>query len=568
MSLDKINIYMIKPGTATFDDFLKGNDATELTLPSNAEGQMCFRRHGGRIKTQETIPWLAFINTALEEDEKVEFQSSNRFPCAVVALKVPVGDNNEFQFFAITFGVGAEGIIEKERTVKDFGIKVGMNICDPDKLKRVQTTSHESVTTQTERQVSAGTNIGFLNIDDEKEFLKTLSGSSKDQYADISSFKGKESIALKFSKEAVLDWDYIVEFAKELYDLYGSDEYKTVFKSYDKFHLEIDPLKIAALDSRLFERIRTGNFEHIHLAPPEFFDYDRYSFRYSKSNDAEKFEELVIDDLIRAKRRFSESSSINTLKGWKIYKHDSETDSTYESGWSAYQCIVAEIHDTNETYILSNGQWKVASPDFEQEITSYLNDLEICEEGFLGNDVNIWCDVRNQNREEVYNAEVARNCPALYLFDKANIDIAGESRYEICDLLHSDKIFVHVKRFRSGAASISHLFSQARFYADAFILDDRCRPSMRDFINEDESDANNGKDKQAFIDIIPEDRQEIVTANYTVVFCVLSERANFEANSLPFMAKYELMKAHKYLTRDKGYRCRIATRIVTLENDA
>ncbi|MGV8597325.1 DUF6119 family protein, partial [Pseudomonas aeruginosa] len=100
----------------------------------------------------------------------------------------------------------------------------------------------------------------------------------------------------------------------------------------------------------------------------------------------------------------------------------------------------------------------------------------------------MWDAQRNQNREEIYNQELYNTNNDIFLFDKAKVHIAGERIYEVCDLLHSDKSLIHVKRLKSGSASISHLFLQGKFYSDAFISDQKCRESMREHITENHNE--------------------------------------------------------------------------------
>jgi uncharacterized protein (TIGR04141 family) len=128
------------------------------------------------------------------------------------------------------------------------------------------------------------------------------------------------------------------------------------------------------------------------------------------------------------------------------------------------------------------------------------------------------------------------------------------------DLLHLDKSLIHVKRLRNGAASITHLFLQGRFYGDAFLSDPRCRKGMRDCI------VGNigGRNPDPFTAVIPELRDELIANEYKIVFCMLSERAEVDVSSLPFMARYELMYTHRHLHGALGFKCEVAFRLVQL----
>lgn len=119
---------------------------------------------------------------------------------------------------------------------------------------------------------------------------------------------------------------------------------------------------------------------------------------------------------------------------------------------------------------------------------------------------------------------------------------------------------MHVKRLRSGAASVTHLFLQGRFYGDAFLADQGTRMAMRAFVV--------GKVGEAvaapFIDAIPEKREDLVANNFRVIFCLLTELDDADLSILPFMSQYELMHTHRHLYLALGFRCEVAIRRIAL----
>lgn len=435
-----------------------------------------------------------------------------------------------------------------------------MNICDTEKLRRIQTNIHEAVSTHSEKQISTGSNLTVFQINDEKEFLRSVTGAARQEYSFIKSFTGKDSISLKLKNDDPLDWETLIPKLQTLGVAYDQDTYLQNFQGYSKFHFENDPNTISQLDQILFERIKARNLENIHLAPPEFIDFENRYFTY-KYEDGEQHDDISVDDFLNSRRAFSGRSKIDSLKAHKVYVWSSETGQRVMT-WPVYRCLVAEVDLNNDTYILSMAQWKKVSTDFKQEVESYVEQLTSNQSPYLSNNIRIWDAQKNQNREEVYNREVYENEADLFLFDKAKVQIAGEKIYEVCDLLHADKSLIHVKRLKSGAASISHLFLQGKFYSDAFITDQKCRESMREHIAEN----HNGRPIDAFIGILPDNRSEIITNEYTVVFCILTERNNPDINSLPFMAKYELMHSHKHINQALGFKCEY--KMVTVLLDA
>ena len=567
--IKRITLYKIKPGK-DFEDFLRGDLASYDHIEGGGEfeGYIKYLNSGGAEKTDEKIPWINFLNSGFSE-KKYAFQAYNRFPRALMALKIVLPNGADPAYYAAAFGQHGDSFLDKEKIVYDFGIKVGMNICDVDKLKRIQTSAHEAISRQTERQASSGASLGVFGINTESEFLRTISGAVKTQYAEtVESFRGKDSIQIKFPKEKALSWSDLAELCAKLEERYWSDDYThTELRVYDILRHESDPVAIAALDALLAQSVAGGDFSKIHLAPPDFLEGDEITFSY-RSKDGDEvpklFDDLRITDLVTVPRRRLKGLTANTIKNWPIYQYDLETQQTYFR-WDAYRCIVAEVELDEKTYVLSSGQWREVSEELKQTVESYFETHDLALDAvFLPADVSIYSEQRGENREDVYNVAAAEGSDGLYLMDKAKIEIAGKRIYEVCDLLHRDKSIIHVKRYSSGAASISHLFTQGKFYAHAFSTDQKCRSGMCAWIEADESATNAAKAKADFHAIIPEKNNDLDEKDYTVVFCVLHSENEFSIAALPFMSRYELMLSHRFLTEDRRFKAGIVFRKVLL----
>jgi uncharacterized protein (TIGR04141 family) len=176
VSLEKVTVFKIRDNVTVFDGFVRTEDGKgralpalhALTLPDDVDfdGQIeiaaVFKTQIGAQKDENDIPWLSFLNDGLPADDKFHFRSRNAFPCALVAIKISHGGNTGF--YALTFGLGAEGLLKTDAIVRDFGLRVAMNICDKDRLKRVRTSIHEAISTQSEKQISIGSNFSVFNI--------------------------------------------------------------------------------------------------------------------------------------------------------------------------------------------------------------------------------------------------------------------------------------------------------------------------------------------------------------------------------------------------------------------
>lgn len=564
--LKRVNVYKIKPNNS-FDSILKGSlsDCDRIECSNGTfEGYIKYN-YITSDKDETKIPWLTFLNEAPNE-KNYEYRAKNKYPRAILVLKISQED--EENFYAFTFGQHGDSFLSKDKIIRDFGIKVGMNICDVEKLRRVQTTIHESISQQTERQSSTGTSLGVFNINNESEFLKTISGYVKNEYRDlIDSFRGRDNITLKLNKGTSISWNNIVEICNRLNDRYHAEDYRgTEFSVYDVLRFENDLEIVDNLNTLLCTKISNKDFTKIHLAPPEFLREEEVSFaykEYSEDDDFNVFNDLFIADIVNQPRRRLTNLKVSTLKAWKIFKYDNEHQKTY-CLWNAYECIVAEIDYDGKTYILSNSQWREVSEELKTTIKEYFSSNDVVNySSILPEGISIYDSTKRQNREDVYNETVVETMPNLYLFDRSKITIGGQKKYEVCDIFSNTKDLIHVKRYSFGAASISHLFTQGKFYAQAFSTEIACRKGMREWLMNE-----NSIDQATALTLIPNKNSDVNEHDFTIVFCILHNQESFTISDLPLMSQYELMNSHKYLTQDRKFNCNVVFRKVKLDQSS
>lgn len=172
--IEKMTIFRAKNSVESFSSIF---DLTTKTLNKfkleneNAliEGVVKYSEVGGKRRTQDDYPWMAMVN-GLSNDIKLKFSSVNKTPSAVLGIKVTKKPSQKVVFFLLTFGMHTSRFINFDRLVNDFGIKVAMNICDPNKLRKVNTTTHSSVSTLTDRQASTGLVLIYLTLMTTKNF--------------------------------------------------------------------------------------------------------------------------------------------------------------------------------------------------------------------------------------------------------------------------------------------------------------------------------------------------------------------------------------------------------------
>ena len=567
--ISQVAIYKMNASVKNYTDCLRKNEKGEYLLNTiefktikteDINGKFYFNVSGSRTKTQNDIPWLKFINEKLEQ--KQYFESNNRQPRGILIYSII--EEKEENFYVMVFGPGAESFINRDKTVSDFGLKIAMNTCDPEAIKSIQTSQHESISIQAEKQIHMGAGLSIFDVDYDEEFFKKISGKAKKEYSFISSITGTDRIQLKFDNNNKLSWEKLKEKTKLLNSLYNSKEYQsTEFKAFDNMKYETNAAIIKALDDLLVEKLKNNNYEKISLTVPEIIDTERYTFSY-KNNSNKEYEELLLEDLINAHK---EINNIKTIKNWNIYKNDKALETTYKA-WNAYQCFVAELDYSDKKYILFNGKWREISENFMENVNKYIKEhhIEFDENTLneLDNNILIYDEQAKLNKESVYNETIAKNNSNIFLFDKAHIEIGDKPKYEVCDLFTTNKELVQVKRYENGTASISHLFTQAKFYAEAFLIDKELRKNLRSFISDSVLQAtsiNYNKDSNKFVGLIPEERP--IENEYTIVLCILTLK-HINLQDLPFMTIYSIYQAHKFLTVNFNYQFKIIQRIVNI----
>lgn len=568
--ISQVAIYKMNASVKNYTDCLRKNEKGEYLLNTiefktikteDINGKFYFNVSGSRTKTQNDIPWLKFINEKLEQ--KQYFESNNRQPRGILIYSI-IEEKEEENFYVMVFGPGAESFINRDKTVSDFGLKIAMNTCDPEAIKSIQTSQHESISIQAEKQIHMGAGLSIFDVDYDEEFFKKISGKAKKEYSFISSITGTDRIQLKFDNNNKLSWEKLKEKTKLLNSLYNSKEYQsTEFKAFDNMKYETNAAIIKALDDLLVEKLKNNNYEKISLTVPEIIDTERYTFSY-KNNSNKEYEELLLEDLINAHK---EINNIKTIKNWNIYKNDKALETTYKA-WNAYQCFVAELDYSDKKYILFNGKWREISENFMENVNKYIKEhhIEFDENTLneLDNNILIYDEQAKLNKESVYNETIAKNNSNIFLFDKAHIEIGDKPKYEVCDLFTTNKELVQVKRYENGTASISHLFTQAKFYAEAFLIDKELRKNLRSFISDSVLQAtsiNYNKDSNKFVGLIPEERP--IENEYTIVLCILTLK-HINLQDLPFMTIYSIYQAHKFLTVNFNYQFKIIQRIVKI----
>lgn len=550
--MQKVSIYKFKSSVPDSEILVEkapdpiGNLSTEVS-EHEFSGKVFFDILKSK-KEAENIPWIAILDDANDSDKKIEFSSFNQFPRGAILLKITV--DGEDHVYAICFGMHAHSWFNSDSLVPDFGVICAMNMCDPERLKRIQSTRHEGITAQSEIQMSVASQLDIFGINESTEFIKAISATAREEFDFAETIQGRESIVVKTDKKlGVAD---IIDMCAELSKVYISDIYKSAFPMYEKFRFVVDRPLIDKLNEIVAKKIYDKEYSNIHLAVPEFFEFDRYMLSYSGSEDAELYGDLDVSHLNIGKNlKRGEKFSAKTLKTKAVFKRDLETGAIF-SAYKLFNCIVAEISYGGSLFVLSEGRWKQASTEFVDEIAEYLEGIEIESGELINEKILIWDADKQENREAVFNEAIDAKSEEFILLDRKKFEIAGRRAYEMCDLLGQERQMLHVKRWGSGSASISQVFIQGRFYADALVADKKFRLDIRKGIAKIEG-------AERFLELIPIERADLNDNDFKVIFFLIGEGiSGKKLSDLPFMSQYELVYTCRHLSDDRNFKTAVA----------
>lgn len=155
-----------------------------------------------------------------------------------------------------------------------------------------------------------------------------------------------------------------------------------------------------------------------------------------------------------------------------------------------------------------------------------------------------------KNREGVFNETACRRKPESILFDRAKLRVGlGRKDKEFCDILDfADDGLVRIINCKplKGASSVNYLFSQAKFYCEAFLTDDSFLTDIRAHIDNSGSTA-----KDRYLAYISADVRRIKAQDYRVCLWLLCDQREAAPTriSIPLIAQYELKLMHDHLSR-------------------
>ena len=490
---------------ALFPEKSKKATRASLSQGTGFEGIFVYKNFDAK-----TPDWIDFVGPLLDQGvDSIRNQNS----AGALILK------SNGRIFAFTFGFG-RSFLDLSKVEPRFGLRVALNMVDPNHLKSLSSRTFDSVMVSTDMQSSKVTAVNTFEPDEYRDIVRAISGDV-DGGGPIVRVSGTESLVFTTAIEPAQLDKLCERFLKE----FQSEKYTKYFPWVDKLTVVNEKDKIQTLDGMLVEELNCG-VQDTHLAAPEVIDWTSVSYFEIEGAGHYEFDDLDLDEYCK-NLRVNKDFKIETLKRRKVSICYSRTGES-ETKWKLYDCLVSEQRLEGILYALINGRWFEINESLVKEVDAYISTIPEVERAFQSGP--------KSELEEDFNQRVTDESEGYFLnLDRFTIQPTGASSpIEMCDLLGKGKEMVHVKR-KSRSATLGHLFAQGSVSLETFLGDGNFRAKMKEKIIE-----RYGSAATEHLDLIPEKGEKFSMSGYKVWYVVVADSSKTGTDWLPFFSKLNL----------------------------
>lgn len=516
-----LTLFLLKEEVHSTDDAIKNVQTVNKSKVRESTGLT------GIIYTAESKSnkphWLEFANQLSSENLIVSDNISNK---AVLVAQIGL------RFVALVFGYG-RSLLREEMIVRNFGLRVALNIIDPKKMRSVSSASIEDmvVSSQTQSSQSASQEEFGLNI--ANDIMRGVTGCIQHERFG-KTVTGKDSLVINVPMQI----DELREKIKLYIEAYNYTIYKEHgFEWVDNINEIKDPLMCENLDVELCDAIDKRDFSQMHAAPPEQIDWERIlGFTFNgvglRQDDPNSYTPDIDLTLYFSRFKLESGDSIAKLKRDRLLAQPADGDNFVIC--SVYSLIVFQVQYEDNTYVLCAGSWYLINKDFYSTVTRTIATLP---------EANVLLpDCAADWHEDEYNVEAAKSNKNLCLMDRLLFRVSTSATpIEACDLYSLDKKFIHVK-IKGRSSQLSHLFAQGKVSAQCFTLDPDFRKNISEIVKISTGET-------------PFDYQIKPDSNeYEVVYVFIDSKKGELVDRLPFFSLVNLSLAIKELEL-QHYKC-------------
>ena len=286
------------------------------------------------------------------------------------ALLVRLGS----RYVVFTFGHG-RSLLNHELFEKGFGLRVAMNIGDPNQIKSIDKATLEKVARNTRSQVSTNSGVEDFDFEFDHEILKSLTAIVDRDDDELEMVSGNDSVSLYTE----LEFDKFEEIGERLIQAYNSKEFKNRYPWADFIGIETNPEIKMKLDQLLADKFETKDLVDIWISTPKIVEYQNfagfvYNLNTKKGSGLCYHPELDLAAFL-SEAPFRHPISPLVLKAKKIYLYNT-SDIEVES-WKFYDTINAELELNEVNYILNDGRWYRIKDTFKETVEEYYENMPL-----------------------------------------------------------------------------------------------------------------------------------------------------------------------------------------------
>lgn len=415
---------------------------------------------------------------------------------------------------AVTFGLGRY-LLAVDRCVPDFGLRVALNVVDPDQIRSVDGRAIEDIILLTRRQGSRGVAVEDLGLQASREMLRAITGIPVDPELGTR-VSGTASLSVAKAVSA----RELVARTPRLIGLYDADDYQERFGYVDRIRPIDDADLTATLDALLISSLNTPGAGGAYLAEPEIIDFQNVAgYRYTgEGRDAPLHSTLSLDDYLAVA---GVPEDVDPLHRHRVSLIGGDTGSAVRS-WFVYDTLVFEAVQGPRLYVLSEGAWFAVDTNYAREVDERIASIRVS--GLALPD-----SLPNETEGE-YNARVTVGRNDWATLDADTVHFPGErGPVEVCDVMTAESQLVHVKRGLE-AHDLSHLFLQGLNSAGLF-------RNSQDFRDKTRAKLL-AKDRPLVADVVPDRKPD--RDQFEVVYAIITPDPLRVPKKLPFFSRLSL----------------------------
>ncbi len=515
MALTRISVFLLRDVVSAKQavNAEKLPERVDTAEGSGIEGSVFYQRSAAHPPG-----WVNAVNPFLDEPISGVISASSS---GVLVLRAGG------EWFALSFGYG-RSLLDTSKIVRQFGLRVALNIIDPAQLRSMDTKTFEDLVVSKSTQSSKSSELPSFGVDITRDILRGVAGVPRDR-GFASRLHGADAITL-VSKFGISDLPGV---CGRLLDAYKSEDYKPNFGWIDHLAVVDDTAVKEQLDAQLLDAIRERDTSATYMAAPETLDWDDIDFFTIAPTRKTRYEDLDLDAyLAEIPNGVLATTSLENLQQRGVtvtYSRSGNSDKL----WSVYQCLISEQRIDGRLYVLIEGRWFSVDETLTDEVATYF--------AAVSSSTTLTAAHAGET-EPKFNERMADAHPDKFLHLDAKIIRPGgaSTGIEFCDLLSSDGTLVHVKR-KSRSSTLSHLFAQGSVSARTFLSDSTFRDDVRAAIV-----AKGLADPGPWLALVPDGHSSVDARNYRVSYVVLTKPVS-SGDWMPFFSKLNLMQHGRLL---------------------